>query len=95
MRDEELKERTQEVHTSNHRVYGARKIWRELNRQEHAVARCTVECLMRELGTQGAVRGKRAITTIPGGRVERAPTWSTATSSPALRTAAGWRASPM
>ncbi|MFE3632780.1 IS3 family transposase [Streptomyces cellostaticus] len=73
MRDEELKERIQEVHRPNYRVYGARKIWRELNRQRHAVARCTVERLMRELGIQGAVRGKRVITTIPGGQAERAP----------------------
>ncbi|MCX4610553.1 MULTISPECIES: IS3 family transposase [Streptomyces] len=73
VRDEELKERIQEVHTSNYRVYGARKIWRELNRQGHAVARCTVERLMRELGITGAVRGKKVITTLPGGPAERAP----------------------
>ncbi|WP_393101724.1 IS3 family transposase [Streptomyces sp. LN325] len=73
VRDAELKERIQDVYTSNYRVYGARKIWRELNRQGHEVARCTVERLMRELGIQGAVRGKRVITTIPGGQVERAP----------------------
>ncbi|MFF5010866.1 IS3 family transposase [Streptomyces phaeochromogenes] len=73
VRDEELKERIQEVHTSNYRVYGARKIWRELNRQGHAVARCTVERLMRELGITGAVRGKKVITTLPGGQAERAP----------------------
>ncbi|MFJ5153941.1 IS3 family transposase, partial [Streptomyces sp. NPDC088353] len=73
VRDEEFKERIQDVYTSNYRVYGARKIWRELNRQGHAVARCTVERLMRELGIQGAVRGKRVITTIPGGQVQRAP----------------------
>ncbi|WP_328829066.1 IS3 family transposase [Streptomyces sp. NBC_00252] len=73
VRDEELKERIQEVHTSNYRVYGARKIWRELNRQGHAVARCTVERLMRELGITGAVRGRKVITTLPGGQAERAP----------------------
>ncbi|MGX4693719.1 IS3 family transposase [Streptomyces sp. JNUCC 63] len=73
LRDAELKERIQEVYTSNYRVYGARKIWRELNRQGHAVARCTVERLMREMGVQGAVRGKRVITTIPGGQAGRAP----------------------
>lgn len=72
MRDAELKERIQDVYTSNYRVYGARKIWRELNRQGHTAARCTVERLMRELGIQGAVRGKRVITTIPGGQVELA-----------------------
>ncbi|MFI8991525.1 IS3 family transposase [Streptomyces antimycoticus] len=73
VRDEELKVRIQEVHTSNYRVYGARKVWRELNRQGHAVARCTVERLMRELGITGAVRGKKVITTLPGGQVERVP----------------------
>ncbi|AXE82039.1 IS3 family transposase [Streptomyces atratus] len=73
VRDEELKERIQEVYSSNYRVYRARKIWRELNRQEHAVARCTVERLMRELGITGAVRGRKVITTITDQAAERAP----------------------
>ncbi|WP_406253636.1 IS3 family transposase [Streptomyces atratus] len=73
MRDAELKELISQVHTANYRVYGARKIWRALNRQGHTVARCTVERLMRELGIQGAIRGKRVITTLPGGQVDRAP----------------------
>ncbi|MFI9625840.1 IS3 family transposase, partial [Streptomyces sp. NPDC052042] len=65
MRDTELKELVRQVHTDNYRVYGARKIWRELNRHGHTVARCTVERLMRELGIAGAVRGKKVVTTIP------------------------------
>ncbi|WPW26452.1 IS3 family transposase [Streptomyces atratus] len=73
VRDAVLKELISQVHTANYRVYGARKIWRELNRQGHTVARCTVERLMRELRIQGAVRGKRVITTLPGGQVDRAP----------------------
>ncbi|WP_329453200.1 IS3 family transposase (plasmid) [Streptomyces sp. NBC_01724] len=73
MRDAELKERISEVFAANYRVYGARKIWRELNRQGHAVARCTVERLMRELGIAGVVRGKKVITTLPGGQAGRAP----------------------
>ncbi|QDN94741.1 IS3 family transposase [Streptomyces sp. RLB3-6] len=73
VRDEELKERIQKVYTSNYRVYGARKIWRELNRQGHTVARCTVERLMRELGITGAVRGKKVITTITDPAAGRAP----------------------
>ncbi|MDX3351726.1 MULTISPECIES: IS3 family transposase [Streptomyces] len=73
VRDEGLKEWIQDIYTSNYRVYGARKIWRELNRQGHAVARCTVERLMRELSIQGAVHGKRVITTLPGGQTQRAP----------------------
>ncbi|MEU1409440.1 IS3 family transposase [Streptomyces sp. NPDC005728] len=73
LRDAELKELIRKVYDTNFRVYGARKVWRELNRQGHAVARCTVERLMRELGIAGAVRGKRVITTIPDPSAERAP----------------------
>ncbi|MDQ1051852.1 transposase InsO family protein [Streptomyces sp. V4I2] len=73
MRDAELKEQISKVFEANYHVYGARKIWRELNRQGRRVARCTVERLMRELGITGAVRGKRVITTLPGGQAERAP----------------------
>jgi hypothetical protein len=49
----------------NMRVYGADKVWRQLHREEHAVARCTVERLMRRLGIQGASRGKTMRTTVP------------------------------
>ncbi|WP_327375413.1 IS3 family transposase [Streptomyces sp. NBC_01216] len=73
VRDSELKELIQHVYDTNYRVYGARKIWRELNRQGVTVARCTVERLMRELGIAGAVRGRRVITTLPGGQADRAP----------------------
>ena len=73
VRDAGLKELITEVYQANYRVYGARKIWHHLNRRGHAVARCTVERLMRELGITGAVRGKRIITTLPGGQVDRAP----------------------
>jgi putative transposase len=45
-------------------VYGARKVWLVLNREGIAVARCTVERLMTELGLTGAVRGKVKRTTI-------------------------------
>ncbi|WP_326614420.1 IS3 family transposase [Streptomyces scopuliridis] len=73
VRDEELKELIQEVYQSNYRVYGARKVWRVLNRQGHAVARCTIERLMREIGIAGAVRGKKVITTLPDPTAARAP----------------------
>ena len=46
-------------------VYGAEKVWRQLNREGVAVARCTVERLMRQLGLQGVRRGKVVRTTIP------------------------------
>ena len=49
----------------NYGVYGARKVWRQLNREGVVVARCTVERLMRQLGLAGRVRGRRRTTTIP------------------------------
>jgi hypothetical protein len=66
-RDEELRGRIQQAWDSNFEVYGARKIWRHLvNEEKVEVARCTVERLMRDLGLQGAVRGKRfKVTTQP------------------------------
>ncbi|MFC5957299.1 IS3 family transposase [Streptomyces pratens] len=73
VRDTELKALIRQAYQANYRVYGARKIWRHLNRQDVAVARCTVERLMCELGITGAVRGKRVVTTIPDAGAERAP----------------------
>jgi len=45
--------------------YGARKIWHELRRNNHNIARCTVERLMKDEGIQGVVRGQKPITTNP------------------------------
>jgi transposase InsO family protein len=45
-------------------VYGVRKVWHQLQREGIAVARYTVERLMRRLGLQGARRGKRVRTTM-------------------------------
>ena len=47
------------------KVYGADKVWRQLNREGVAVARCTVERLMRQEGMQGVRRGKAVRTTVP------------------------------
>ena len=52
------------VFTENFEVYGARKVWRQLNREGVAVARCTVERLMEDMGLQGVVRGKPVRTTV-------------------------------
>lgn len=46
-------------------VYGADKVWKQLNREGIAVARCTIERLMKQLGLRGVRRGKRVRTTIP------------------------------
>jgi putative transposase len=53
------------VFEENFRVYGVRKIWRQLGREGIRVARCTVARLMRAMGLQGAVRGRKVRTTIP------------------------------
>ena len=63
-RDEALKVEIKRVFAENFRVYGARKIWLQLRREGFAVARCTVERLMREIGLCGAIRGKPVKTTI-------------------------------
>ena len=49
----------------NRKLYGARKIWHVLLRDNQDVARCTVERLMRHLGLKGVLRGKKVITTNP------------------------------
>jgi putative transposase len=56
-RDDELRVEVHRVWTENFSVYGAEKVWRQLRREDVAVARCTVERLMRILGLRGAVRG--------------------------------------
>jgi len=64
-RDVALCEEIKRVWHKNRCVYGAPKMWRQLNREHIKVARCTVERLMRQLGIKGAVRGQRPRTTIP------------------------------
>jgi putative transposase len=57
-RDDDLRGEIQRVYDTNFRVYGPRKVWRQLRREGHNVARCTVERLMREMGLAGVVRGR-------------------------------------
>lgn len=64
-RDEELLAPIQRVWHSNMQVYGADKVWKQMNREDIAVARCTVERLMKRLGLQGVRRGKSVRTTVP------------------------------
>ena len=66
VRDGQLKAEIIRVWKENYEVYGADKIWLELNRQGITVARCTAERLMRDLGLQGARRGRTVRTTVPG-----------------------------
>jgi transposase InsO family protein len=58
-----LKVEIRRVWDENFAVYGAKKVWKQLNREGIRVARCTVERLMNEMGLEGAVRGKAFKTT--------------------------------
>lgn len=65
MRDVIDRDKTQEAFDDSGKRYGARKIWHQLRRSKHDIARCTVERLMKVMGLQGVVRGKPVITTNP------------------------------
>lgn len=64
-RDEMLIPHIKRVWEANLQVYGADKVWKQMNREGIRVARCTVERLMKRLGLQGARRGKTVRTTVP------------------------------
>ncbi|MFD1985480.1 IS3 family transposase [Mesorhizobium newzealandense] len=63
-RDEALKDEVRRVFEANFRVYGVRKVWRQLQREGFDVARCTVARLMRAMGLEGIIRGKPIRTTV-------------------------------
>ncbi len=72
VRDAELRVEIQRVYDENLAVYGADKIWDQLNKDGIRVARCTIERLMREMGLSGNRRGKTwTITTVADERLER------------------------
>ena len=64
-RDAKLRVEIDRVWRENRQVYGVRKVWKQLNRENTDVARCTVERLMREMGLEGVVLGRKIKTTIP------------------------------
>jgi putative transposase len=73
-RDAELLVEIRRVHAASNGLYGARKVWWQLQRDGVGVARCTVERLMRREGLVGVVRGGgRRRTTIPGDQAQRPP----------------------
>jgi putative transposase len=69
--DVQLKIEIRRIYEDNFRVYGARKVWRQLNREAIKVARCTVERLMKRLGLQGVRRGAKRRTTISDATQQR------------------------
>ena len=64
-RDSQLGEEIRRVWEENFRIYGVRKVWRQLHREGIVAARCTVARLMRTLGLRGVVRGRGVKTTTP------------------------------
>jgi transposase InsO family protein len=70
-RDAALRGEISRVWDENFQVYGVRKVWRQLLREDVVVARCTVSRLMRDLGLRGVVRGRRCKTTIPDAALDR------------------------
>jgi transposase InsO family protein len=60
-----LQPKIEAVWNANFQVYGADKVWKQLNREGVKVARCTVERLMKRMGLQGVRRGKVVRTTVP------------------------------
>ena len=63
-RDGELCPEIQRVFEANFKVYGVRKVWRQMRREGFDVARCTVERLMKDMGLEGVIRGKKIKTTL-------------------------------
>ena len=63
-RDDALGPEVRRVFEENFRVYGVRKVWRQLRREGFDVARCTVARLMRAMGLAGVIRGKPVRTTV-------------------------------
>jgi transposase InsO family protein len=62
-RDDELRAVIRRIWTEHFQVYGPRKVWRQMGRENLRVARCRVRRLMREMGIAGAVRGRAWVTT--------------------------------
>jgi putative transposase len=73
-RDAAVKVAIRRVWDEHRQIYGADKVWAQLNREGVRVARCTVERLMRELGLRGVVRGQRSVRTTLGDATSDRPT---------------------
>ena len=61
--DDDRREEIRRVWTEHQEVYGPKKVWKQLRREDHPIARCTVVRLMREMGWRGVGRGPAWITT--------------------------------
>jgi transposase InsO family protein len=63
--DERLSEEIVRVHKKHFGVYGAKKVWLQMNREGFKVGRDRIARLMARLGLEGVVRGKVVKTTTP------------------------------
>ena len=70
-RERQLEGEIHRVWQENFQVYGVRKMWRQLNREAIAVARCTVARLMARMGLRGVVRGRQFRTTVADAALAR------------------------
>jgi len=64
-RDDFLRPEIRRVWEANRKVYGARKVWKQLHREETTVGRCRVSRLMKDMGIRGVIRGRKTRTTVP------------------------------
>lgn len=64
-RDEQLKPEIERGFEQNLSVYGVRKVWHQMRRQGFDIAHCTVARLMKDIGIEGVIRGKKPRTTVP------------------------------
>jgi putative transposase len=71
LRDGELLVEIRRVYAASSGLYGARKVWWQLQHDGIRVARCTVERLMRQAGLEGVVRGRARRTTVAAERADR------------------------
>jgi putative transposase len=72
-RDDDLRAAIQRVWDDNDQVYGPRKVWKQLRREGHRVARCTVERVMRAMGLRGVSRGRAWVITTRADAVAERP----------------------
>jgi len=66
-RDDVLRAIIRRIWNEHHQVYGPRKVWRQMGRENLQAARCRVRRLMRDMGLSGVVRGRAWTTTTQSG----------------------------
>jgi putative transposase len=72
-RDEVLRAIIRRIWNEHQQVYGPRKVWKQMGREQLRASRCRVRRLMREMGLAGAVRGRAWITTTDSRRDAERP----------------------